>query len=192
MHKMKYLVAMALFLCLRPAFADMINFQLSNHTGRFLYSSEVFGRQYGPLDLEAGLFFNQDNDKLVHVGMMVRNDTMDNPVVFSVGMRAYYGSVGHATNQPRAKFSAIAIGGELLFIPNNLGGLGFGVDYYLAPNVTSYEDADRYNEYGARITYEVTNQASISLGYRKIKLDLKTGPSLKVDSSVYFGIGMRF
>lgn len=192
MHKMKYLVAAALFICLRPAFADMLNFQLSNHTGRIMYSSEVFGRQYGPVDLEAGLFFNQDNDKLVNIGMMVRNDTMDNPVVFSIGARAYYGNVGHAVNQPRAEFSAIALGGELLFIPNNLGGLGFGVNYYLAPSVVSYMDADRFTEYGARINYEISNQANISLGYRKLKVDLKNGPNLSIDSSVYFGIGLRF
>lgn len=192
MHQMKYLIAAALFLCIHPAFADMFDVQLSNHTGRFAYSREVFGGQDGPLDLTAGIFFNQDNDKMAHVGMMIRNDTMDNPLVVSIGARAYYGDVGRAAGKIRAKFSAIAIGGELLFIPNNLGGLGLGVDYYVAPSVVTYMDADRFYEYGLRLNYEITRQSSVSLGYRKIKVDLKSGPGETIDSSVFFGIGLRF
>lgn len=192
MHQMKYLVAVALFLCMRPAFADMFNIQLSNTSGRFTYSTEVFGGQYGPLDLETGLFFNQDSDKMVHVGMMIRNDTLDNPVVISIGTRAYYGDVGHASGQIHAKFTAIAIGGELLFIPDSLGGLGFGAYYYTAPSVVTYMDADGFSEYGLRVNYEITKQSSVSLGYQKIKLDLNNNFTETIDSSVFFGIGLRF
>jgi hypothetical protein len=192
MHQMKYLVAVALFLCIRPAFADMFNIQLSNNSGRFSYSTEVFGGQYGPLDLETGLFFNQDSDKMVHVGMMIRNDTLDNPLVISIGTRAYYGDVGHANGQIRAKFTAIAIGGELLFIPDSLGGLGFGAYYYTAPSVVTFMDANGFSEYGLRLNYEITKQSSVSLGYQKIKLDLNNNFSETIDSSVFFGIGLRF
>lgn len=192
MHKLRYLVAAAMFLCVHPAFADMFNVQLSNNSGRFNYSTEVFGGQYGPVDLEMGLFFNQDSDKMLHLGMAVRNDTLDNPLVISIGTRVYFGDVGNAPDQVHAKFAAIAIGGELLFIPDNLGGLGFGVYYYVAPSVVTYMDADGFNEYGVRLNYEITKQANVSLGYRKIKVDLNTGSSQSVDSSVYFGIGLRF
>lgn len=192
MHQMKYLVAIALFLCIRPAFADTFDMQLSNDSGRIGYSTDVFGGQYGPLGLETGLFFNKDNDKMVHVGMMIRNDTMDNPFVISIGTRAYYGNVGHASGQIHAKFAAIAIGGEFLFIPNNLGGLGLGVSYYVAPNVVSYMDADRFYEYGIRLNYEISRQSSVSLGYQKIRVDLNNGPGETIDSSVFFRIGLRF
>lgn len=192
MRQMKYLVAVALFLCIRPAFADMFNIQLSNNSGRFTYSTEVFGGQYGPLDLETGLFFNQSGDKMVHLGMMIRNDTLNNPVVISIGTRAYYGDVGHANGQIRAKFAAIAIGGELLFIPDNLGGVGLGVYYYTAPSVVTYMDANGFSEYGVRVNYEITKQSSVSVGYQKINLDLNGGASETVDSSAFFGIGLRF
>lgn len=192
MGKSSFLFMAAIFFCAPPAFADMLNFQLSSKTARFAYSWEVFGGQYGPIDMEGGLFFNQDSDKMGHFGLMVRNDTLDNPVVISVGARAYLGDVGHKAGQVRAKFAAIALGGEILVIPNNLGGLGFGADYYLAPGVVTYMDGDSFREYGVRLNYEITRQADVSLGYRKIRLDLNNGNSQTIDSSVYFGVGLRF
>jgi hypothetical protein len=192
MHQLKYFAAAVLFLFAHSAYADMFDVQLSNNSGRFSYSTEVFGGQYGPVDLEMGLFFNQDSDKMAHIGMMVRNDTLDNPLVISIGVRAYYGDVGNKAPDPHSKFAAIAIGGELLFIPDNFGGLGLGLYYYVAPSVTSFIDADGFTEYGARINYELTKQANVSLGYQKIKTDLSTGSSLDIDSSVFFGIGLRF
>jgi len=192
MQQLRWVIAAVVLFFAHTAFADMFDVNLSNDSGRFLYSKEVFGSQNGPIDLEMGLFFNQDSDKIAHVGMMVRNDTLDNPLVISIGARAYYGDVGNKAPGPHSKFGALAIGGELLFIPNNLGGLGFGVNYFLAPRVVSYIDADKFNEYGIRINYEVTRQANISLGYQKIKVDLKSGGTLDVDSSVLFGIGLRF
>lgn len=192
MGKSRILFMAAMFLIVSPAFADMLNVQLSNQSARFIYSTEVFGGQYGPIDLESGLYFSQDGDKMAHVGLMVRNDTLDNPLVISVGARAYLGDVGHATGKVRAKLAAIAVGGEILVIPNDLGGLGFGAYYYLAPSVVTYMDANGFNEYGVRLNYEITKQADVSLGYRKIKIDLNNSDSQTVDSSVYFGIGLRF
>lgn len=188
----RFVFMAAMFFCVHPAFADMLNIQLSNDSGRFIYSTEIFGGQYGPIDLESGLYFNQDSDKMVHLGLMVRNDTLDNPLVISVGARAYLGDVGHSTGQVRAKFGAVAVGGEILVIPNNLGGLGFGAYYYLAPSVVTYMDADSFSEYGVRLNYEITKQADVSLGYRKINIDLNNSTSQTVDSSLYFGIGLRF
>lgn len=192
MGKSRLLFMAAILICAHPAFADMLNIQLSNNSGRFNYSTEIFGGQYGPIDLESGLYFNQNSDKMVHLGLMVRNDTLDNPLVISVGARTYLGDVGHGTGQVRAKFAAIAVGGEILVIPNNLGGLGFGAYYYLAPSVVTFMDANGFDEYGVRLNYEITKQADVSLGYRKISIDLNNSTSQTVDSSVYFGIGLRF
>ena len=99
MHQLKYLIATILLLFAHSAFADMFNIQLSNDSGRFTYATEVFGGQYGPVDLETSLYFNQDNDKMADVGLMVRNDTLDNPLVISIGSRVYYGDGGNGEGQ---------------------------------------------------------------------------------------------
>jgi len=192
MHQLKFFVAAILIFIANSANADLFNIQLSNDSGRFTYAAEMFGGQYGPVDLDTSLFFDQDNDKIFYLGMMVRNDTLDNPLIISVGARAYYGDVGNGDGQSHANFAAIAVGGELLFIPSNLGGLGFGIYGYIAPSVVTFMDADKYDEYGARLTYSITNQADVSLGYQKIETKLNDGTTLNVDSSVFFGITLRF
>lgn len=172
--------------------ADMFNVQLSNDSGRFLYATEIFGGQYGPVDFEAGIYFNEDDDSLVHLGLLVRNDTLDNPLVISVGTRVYYADAGNHPNQTPAKIGAMTIGGELLFIPDNLGGLGFGIHYFVAPSIVAFLDADDFTEYGARLDYALTEQASVYIGYQRIETKLNNGTDLRIDSSTYFGIGMRF
>lgn len=191
-NQMKYFVVAGLLIISHSAYADAFKMKLSDNSARFSYSRESFGGAYGPLDLDMGLFFNKDDDKLLHLGLMVRNDTLDNPFVISIGARAYYGDIGNKAPGPHSKFTAIAVGGELLFIPDNLGGLGLGVNYYYAPSVVTSMDADNFREYGASLNYELTKQANISLGYQKVRVVLTDGTRLDVDSSVYFGIGLRF
>lgn len=173
--------------------ADSFNVQLSDDSARFVYATEVFGGQYGPVDFETGIFFNEEDDVMVHLGLLVRNDTLDNPIVISIGSRLYYADAGNAANQTDSTIAAITIGGELLFIPDTLGGLGFGIYYFVAPSIVSFLDADGFTEYGARIDYAITEQASIYLGYQKIEAELEIdGSDLKIHSGSFFGIGLRF
>ena len=172
--------------------ADTLNIQLGSSAGRFTYASEMFGGQYGPVDLEAGIFFDEQDDVLAHLGLLVRNDTLDNPFVISIGTRLYLADVGNDPGETSADVGGLAIGGEVLFIPDNLGGLGFGFHYFIAPSIVSFLDAEGITEYGVRLDYAITEQASVYIGYQKIEADLENGETLEVDSSGFVGIGMRF
>ena len=167
--------------------------QLSDESARFVYATEMHNGQHGPVDMEFGLFFNEDDDVMGHVGLMVRNDTFESPLVISLGARAYYADAGNAPgNPPDSSVGAIAIGGELLFIPDNWGGLGIGVHYFIAPEIVSFGDADGFTEYGVRLNYEITMQSSIFIGYEKIEAELEDGTDLEIGDSVVFGINLRF
>ena len=179
-------------LLVTPAQADSFNVNLGDNSVRFLYATEMFGGTYGPIDFEVGLYFNEDDDVMGHMGFMVRNDTLDNPLVISLGTRLYYADAGNAPSQTQADVGAIAIGGELLIIPDNLSGLGFGFYYYTAPSVVSFMDADRFTEYGVSLKYEITQQSSISIGYQKVEADLDNGSTVEIEDGAYFSIGLRF
>jgi hypothetical protein len=172
--------------------AGNLNIQLGSESGRFLYASEAFAGRFGPVDMEFALFFNDEEDYLGHIGLLVRNDTMDNPFVISVGTRLYYGDVGNAPTQTNADIGGIAIGGEVLFIPDNLGGLGFGIHYYYVPGIVAFMDAEDITEYGARLEYAITQQASIYIGYQKIEAGLENGTDLEIDDNTHIGISLRF
>lgn len=170
-----------------------LGIQLSDESARFIYATEISSGQHGPVDMEFGLFFNEDDDILGHVGLMVRNDTFESPFVISLGARAYYGDAGNAPGDPPdSTVGALAIGGELLFIPDNWGGLGLGMHYFIAPEIVSFGDIDGLTEYGVRLNYEITRQSNIFVGYEKIEAELKNGMDLEIGDSVVFGINLRF
>ena len=181
-----------LLVMVNPVQADIFNIQLGSDSGRFLYATEVSSGRYGPIDMDLGFYFDDQDDYLGHIGLLVRNDTLNNPFVISVGTRLYYGDVGNAPTQTNADVGALAIGGEVLFIPDNLGGLGFGFHYYIAPSIVSFLDAEGFTEYGVRLDYAVTPQASIYIGYHKIEADLDNGTDIEIDSSSFIGLSLRF
>ena len=172
--------------------ADTLGVQLSDESASFTYATEIFGGQYGPANFEAGGFFNEDDDMMFHLGLSVNNDSLDNPVNIGIGTRAYYADVGNATGQTQADAAAITIGIELLFIPDSFGGIGLGFHYYGAPGVTSFLDAEAFTDYGVKLDYELSEQTSVLVGYRKIEVELDNYVELEVNSSVYVGILRRF
>lgn len=188
----RLLVLLALFLSVNVAFADSINVELSGKSARFAYASELSGSQYGPMDMEFSGFFNEDNDSMFTAGFLIRNDTLDSPLVISIGTRAYYADAGNAPGATNVKVAALTIGGEIIYIPANLKGIGFGAHLFVAPEIVTFMDADGFMEYGARIEYEITRQSRIYVGYSKAKIDLQTGGSVTLQGEVYVGIGMRF
>lgn len=189
----RILIGIGLLLNIGWANADALNIQLSNQSARFIYAAEVFGGQFGPTDLEVAGYFNEDDDTVVHVGLLVRNDSLDNPLVISIGARAYYGDVGNAQPNPTPINGAvIALGGELLFIPQSFNGLGVGAYAFVAPSVLSFMDADGFAEYGFIVDYAITEQSSFYVGYRNIEFQRDNNPNIEVDSSFIYGLVLRF
>lgn len=185
-------VLIGLLLSVNIAFADSINVELSGKSARFVYASELYGSQYGPMDMEFSGFFNEDNDSMFTAGFLIRNDTLDSPLVISIGTRIYYADAGNAPGSTNVKVAALTIGGEILYLPAKLRGFGFGAFLFIAPEIVTFMDADGFMEYGARIEYEITKQSSIYFGYSKAKIDLETGGSENLQGEAYIGIGMRF
>lgn len=106
----------------------------------------------------------------------------------------------------------VGLGGKLLFVDGDLqsgGALAIGAfgrfnltnanrialagGLHYAPEVTSFGDLEGYLEFDARIEYEVLRNASIYLGYRKIRGDFELTPgNVTLDSGVHFGMNFRF
>lgn len=172
--------------------ADAFNLELSNASARFIYATEMYGSQYGPMDMEFGAYFDENKDKMLTVGLLVRNDTLDSPLVISIGTRFYYASAGNAPGETQHNVAALTIGGELLYFPKNLKGIGFGAFAFAAPSVVAFLDADGFREYGARVEYEITKQASIYGGYAEAKADIKDGTTATIKQGLFVGLGMRF
>lgn len=174
------------------AMAGSFSIQFSDETGRLSYATEMVTTQSGPVDLEFGALFNEDDDYMATVGVLIRNDTLNAPVVFTLGTRYYYADIGNAPGQNDTTASALTIGGELLFIPEALGGFGIGVYYFGAPSVVAFGDTDSFKEYGAFIDYLITPNSSVFVGHQTIEADMENGAEYEIDDSAYVGFSIRF
>ena len=173
--------------------AEGIVASLGSDNARFFYSTQMWGQQAGPVDLETGFFFNEDNTYLLNLGMMLRNDTMDSPFIFSLGGRSYFTTIKQKNSTEEYKVAALALGAELLYVPDSLGGIGFGAKYYYAPDILTGGDGQGLTEYGLIMDYQLTPQANIFVGYRKIEADIKViNSNVDIDEGAYLGLGIRY
>lgn len=168
------------------ASAEEVNIQLGNETARFMYLTEAFGQDFGRLELEVGFLYNQNGDSLVNAGLLVRGESISVPVIVSIGARAYVAEV--ATYD----VGALAIGGDLLLLPEGWGGFGAGIYYYTAPGVVAFNDADGLSEYGAYVNFQITPQARIALGYQEIKVSIINAADQTLDKGAYFRLNLSF
>lgn len=167
--------------------AEEINIQLSSNTARFMYLTEAFGQNFGRLELETGFLYNDNGDNLLNVGMLVRGESVSVPLIVSMGARAYYAELASSTS-----VAAIAIGGDLLLAPESWGGLGIGAFYFTAPGVVSFLDAEDLTEYGVYMNFQITSQASISGGYKRIKTAITNSVDIDIEDGAYFGLTLNF
>lgn len=189
-HKLLFFIALLTFS--QMLYADTVNIQLSNESARFSYAAEVFGGEFGPTELDVGAYFNEHDDTVVHGGLLVRNDSLDNPIRIGIGLRAYYADAGNQPGQTQADVGVIAIGGEIKFTPDNFGGIGFGLNYFVSPSVLSFMDADGFTEFSLIADYNITEAATVYIGYRKMQVKLDTGGSFDIESSFIYGLMLRF
>ena len=179
------LLAVALLISSVSA-AEEINVQLASDTARFTYLTEAFGQDFGRLELETGFLYNENGDNLLNVGMLVRGESVSVPLIVSMGARAYYADLGAST------VAALAIGGDLLLVPESWGGLGIGGFYFTAPSVVSFLDAENFTEYGVYINFQISPQASISGGYKLIETSILNVADIEVENGAYFGLTLNF
>ena len=168
------------------ASSEEINIQLSDDTARFMYLTEAFGQDFGRLELEAGFLYNENDDTLVNLGLLVRGESVSVPLIVAIGARAYYADLANYN------VSAVAIGGDLLFSPETWGGFGLGLFYYAAPSVVSFGDADGLTEYGAYVNFQITPQARVAMGYQRIDAEIVNAATVIIDKGSYFGINISF
>ena len=173
--------------------AEGIVAMLSGDSARFFYSTQMWGQQAGPVELETGIMFNEDDNYLVNLGMMLRNDNLDSPIILSLGGRSYFASVNDTNTNEDFKVVGLALGAEILFVPDNLGGLGVGFQYYYAPDILSGADAEGIVEYGVKLDYQLTPQANLFVGYQKIVADIKERQGdIDIEKGFLLGFGMRY
>jgi len=142
-------------------------------------------------NINVGGLYNEDDDLLGFIGIASSggSSTSDKPYSLGVGARVYYATI----DNPDINVGAVALGvnGRVKFsvgLPLALTG-----DFYFAPKITTFSDADDIWDARIRLETSVSENAAAFIGYRKIKVGLEnTNSTYNIDDHVQLGVRFHF
>ena len=182
----RFILSTLLILFSTLANAQSLTAQLSGDSARFAYTSDVLGEALGRLELNAGILYNDNDDYAASVGLQVRGENLDAPLLVSLGARAYYGNIGVYTA------TAVALGGDVVFAPISIPGFEIGAHFYIAPEPVSFSDAISLRDYGVRVGYQVIPLSTVYVGYQKFEIEIENVGDVLLDDGIVFGLQIQF
>ena len=185
LHRM---LAIAVLASSSTVLADAIDVNLSSDVAQIQYLAPMGKLGQGKSGGHVGLLFNDENDGMGEIGLMVTSNVGDgSSVSLGVGIKG----VGVTMNSNNAM--ALALGGQVRVapLPDKLFGIIGNV--HAAPDIVTVGDADSFTEVGVRLEYEILPQAAAYVGYRKIKFGAKVGGlDYTVDEGGHIGVRVAF
>ncbi|GAB4125416.1 MAG: hypothetical protein Fur0040_07630 [Sideroxydans sp.] len=173
------------------AMADTLDVNLSNSAAQFKYS--LPSRMAGKSELFAALMYNDVNSVLAEGGLMVLNEEGSVPgLSLGVGAKATVASLNKVAAS-RKLVSGVALGAQVRFEVPADRRFAFSGEYYYAPRIISFGDADHYYQGGVRAEYSISALTQAYLGYRTTKFVLVNGlPDGVLDKSAHIGVRLSF
>jgi len=169
------------------AVAQEIDVTLSNNSALFRYIQHV-NSDFGQTESDVGFLYTETNDFLVMLGIQAKGEAGSG----SPGLTAGVGVKGFTANTDAYDLLALAIGGELHFSPRSLPRLGFRGQVYYAPDIVTFVDAKNFTYVTGSVEYEVLPQATVYIGYRNAKSDIRNQGTATIDSDTHIGLRIVF
>lgn len=168
--------------------ASELELFLGSDTAALKILSDSASVGVGGADLQIGGFFNDADDYLIELGMLVQGRPAgEQPTSYGLGAKAMFGGI----DQPDKGLGGIGLGGIIAHhIPANMP-VTLSAELYYAPGITSFRDADGMLDMTLRAELAVLPAASAFLGYRQLSVDLD-GVSGDYDLDDEIHLGMRF
>jgi hypothetical protein len=172
------------------AMADTLDIGLSNNTAQFKYG--VASGLAGKSEVYAELMYNDKNSVLGGVGLLVANDEMKVPgLTIGIGAKAVAATI--KADPSRKNSSAVALGAQVRYELPAERRVAFAGDIYFAPEIITFGDAKRYQQYGARAEFSISPQLQVYAGYRKTWFTAKnTGTDAVMINGPHLGVQMSF
>lgn len=184
------------------AFADSLNVNLNNNAAQFQFNSSASDFIEGNSELHAGVVYNDNSNMFIDAGLMVRGGGEEEGapgLSVGVGVKGVFGSIQPAAGVvgSASTVSGIGVGGELTFALPTTTRVAFVAEYFAAPKIMSFADAQRFNQFGVRVEFEVSPQARVYVGYREIGFGVRNpvagaSGSLMLDSGTHLGVIVSF
>ena len=188
--RMRYALAPLVLLATATAQAGGFEAALSNESAQATLFTDSRAIGYGGANLEAGLFYDQDDDYAVHLGVFVEGAARSKqPFSFGVGARFYY--IDYDPDSLDARSFAIGLGAKY-HLPGSMP-MALGVVGFYGPDITTAGDADSLSDVTARFEIEVVPGASAFVGYRWFETGMKhSSKDYTLDDNAQLGLRVTF
>ena len=177
----------AVFLLCTNAVADEIDLSFNSDAFRFFYIHEL---ESNNLSWDGGVLNNSDEGFVINTSLYLTGFASDgtNPLEAGIGGRTGLvdGDDSGQTGIP------LALGGYLKFTFPNLNRLSIRADAYLAPDILTAMDLEKYEDYTIRIGYNVLQEADIYIGARYVKGKFDNDTHALFDNGMHMGLDIRF
>jgi predicted porin len=169
--------------------ADSLDVSFNNDALAFKYSSAMAALIQGNSDLQFGLLYNDAMNSLADVGLLIKGDDSDSGMTITVGTSLIAGMIKNYAPGTTQNVESIVIGAELGYIFPVAKQISIAFYYFAGPQITTFGDADRANQWGAHLDYEVNAGTRVYFEYRQTDFRITaTGLTATVDSGTYMGV----
>jgi hypothetical protein len=160
------------------ALADSLDINLHNDAMRATFAHAV-----NPgMEWDVGHLFNDDSDSITHVGMHVSGENWSRAGIFDIGLGGRALWVRNDVDDE----AAIALGVRVRFSPVHR--LGIGGEFYHAPDIIAFGDAESYTEVSLRLDYQILPKALVYVGYRNIEMDFAGLRDVELEDDFHLGM----
>ena len=179
-------VASILLLC-GNAWAGELDLSFNQDALRFLYIHD-----FAENDLKAdlGLALNSDTGTVLNASLYVAGLASDgiDPLEAGLGARSGYvdGDLSGQSGIP------VAVGGFVKYTFPAMNRLSIRAEGWIAPDVLTLGDLDRYQDFTIRAQYGVLKQADVYIGARYLNTEFSNGSRALIDNGLNIGFNIRF
>ena len=157
-------------------------------------------RSETPQELALGGFLNETGDSLLFASLMAHGvrRSLNQQYNLAAGFKLLSGDIEIAEEFQDGSGSSENVGALALgfkagyVIPNRQNPMEFSIEGFIAPNITSFSNAEQYTEINARFQIEIIPQAISFIGFRRINFDTEGFSDVGLDSSVHLGVKLAF
>ena len=174
------------------AVADAFDINLSNDVAQFQYIAPMGDVGQGKSEGHAGFLYNDKDNVLLDAGVLVSNEG-DSAALASIGI----GIKGVAAKIGKYDTAALALGGQVRITPADDRKFSIVARAYFAPDIVTFGDAEKYFEAIVRVEYNIMQNASAYIGYRKVTFDVALPAphpvtEMDLDEGVHVGVRIAF
>lgn len=176
-----------LFCLAAQAGADALDLSLNDDAVRLQYERDNVGRGFR---VDAGWLHHQDRGDVIHVGFHITGDASsgDAPLIGGLGGKIFHidpdGAAVDAT--------VLGLGGFFRYTFPDYDRFNVYGHAYLAPDILSFGDGDRYQEVELRLSYNVLRNADVFVGARYSNTEFEPAGDLTSDNGLHVGMQLRF